>query len=118
MRTNLISVLLSISLLRFTFLLCFLEVITMSTALGDDKHSYKPKDGFVPDAITAIRIAEAVLTPVYGEEKIKSERPFTATLRKGVWTVEGSLPEGWLGGVAVVEISKEDGRILRMSHGK
>jgi hypothetical protein len=37
---------------------------------------YAPKDGFVPDAKTAVKIAEAVLIPVYGENKIESERPF------------------------------------------
>lgn len=118
MRSNFARAFLHMYFLQFIFLLCLLGGITVSTVVGDDKHSYKPQGGFVPDAATAIHIAEAVLTPVYGEEKIKSERPFKATLREGVWTVEGSLPEGWLGGVAVVEISKKDGCILRMSHGK
>ncbi len=87
------------------------------------KHSFIPKDGFVPDKETAIRIAEAVWTPIYGEEKINSEKPFKATLRNGVWIVEGSLPEESennvvAGGVAVAEIVKKDGRIIRVSHGK
>jgi len=37
--------------------------------------SVRPKDGFVPDAKTAEKIAEAVLIPVYGEEQISRERP-------------------------------------------
>jgi len=82
-----------------------------------EKHSYKPKDGFVPNEDTAIRIAEAVWLPIYGEE-IYGEKPFKAVLEEGVWIVTGSLPEGHLGGVAIAEISKEDGRILRVSHGK
>src|SRR5271157_6251259 len=53
--------------------------------------SYAPKDGFVPDSTTAVKIAEAVLIPVYGKEKIESERPFKATLEHGVWTVNGTL---------------------------
>ena len=119
MRTNLTSALLRMSSLSFIMLLClFGTVIIVPSVLGDDKHSYRSKDGYVPDAVTAIRIAEAVLAPLYGEEKIKSERPFKATLKKDVWIVEGSLPEGWKGGVAVVEISKKDGRIYRVSHGK
>ncbi|MFH1061494.1 MAG: NTF2 fold immunity protein [Candidatus Omnitrophota bacterium] len=28
------------------------------------------------------------------------------------------LPEGWIGGVAEAEIAKDDGRIIRISHGK
>jgi hypothetical protein len=35
------------------------------------------------------------------------------------WIVEGSLPSSHqLGGTAVAEISRTDGRILRVSHGK
>lgn len=41
-----------------------------------------------------------------------------AILRDGVWYVEGSLPKGLVGGVAIAEIAKDDGRILRISHGQ
>jgi len=34
---------------------------------------YRPADGCVPDAITAVKIAEAVLIPVYGKKQIASE---------------------------------------------
>lgn len=88
---------------------------------------YKPESGYVPNSKTAVKIAEAVLVPVYGEKQIESERPFTATLKDGVWTVTGTLrcPDGkggtstsCDGGVAEVRISKNDARILYMLHGK
>jgi hypothetical protein len=83
------------------------------------KHNVKPKDGYVPDAKTAIKIAVAVWEPIYGEKQIAGEKPYTARLdTNGVWIVEGSLPKGYLGGVAIAEIAKEDGKILRVSHGK
>lgn len=83
------------------------------------KPSYMPKEGYVPDAKTAMRIAVAVWSPIYGEKKIQNEKPFRARLRRGVWTVTGSLPKGWdHGGVAEADISKRDGRILRVIHGK
>ena len=82
------------------------------------KHNVKPKEGYVPDAKTAIRIAVAVWEPIYGEEQIAKLKPYKATLTNGVWTVEGSLPGLVLGGAAVAEIMKEDGRILRVSHGR
>jgi len=81
-------------------------------------HSYVPAKGFVPDSITAVRIATAVWDPIYGARQIQGEQPFRASLRDGIWTVEGSLPENTVGGVAVAEIAKRDGRILRVSHGK
>jgi NTF2 fold immunity protein len=87
-------------------------------AAETEKHNYKPKDGYVPDATTAIKIAVAVWEPIYGETQIAGEKPYTASLANGTWIVEGSLPQGWRGGVAIAEIAKDDGRILRVSHGK
>ncbi|MFD2718985.1 YbbC/YhhH family protein [Hymenobacter monticola] len=80
--------------------------------------SFMPSGGFVPNAATAKRIAEAVWLPIYGK-KVLSEKPYQATLNsKGVWVVEGSLPKDMDGGVAYIEISKRDGRILEVTHGK
>jgi hypothetical protein len=96
----------------------FIAAVSIILASASQKHSYVPPNGFVPDEKTAIRIAEAVWSPIYGEDKIRREEPFVASLKSGVWTVQGSLPKGWVGGVAIAEISKSDGRILRVSHGK
>src|SRR5262245_30141700 len=82
------------------------------------QHNVKPAAGYVPDQQTAIRIAVAIWEPIYGHEQIERQKPYRATLKDGVWVVEGSLPKGWVGGVALAEISKKDGRILRVSHGK
>lgn len=88
---------------------------------------YKPKSGYVPDSETAVKIAKAVLIPVYGEKQINSERPFTAKLHEDVWTVTGTLrcsdgkggtTTSCDGGVAEVRIAKDDGRVLFMMHGK
>jgi hypothetical protein len=97
-------------------------VLTIAVATGfsqvTEEASFRPRDGFVPDANTAIKIGEAVLIPVYGEKQIDSERPFTAKLRGNVWTVTGTLncaPQ-CEGGTAVVKISKTSGQILFMTH--
>jgi hypothetical protein len=82
------------------------------------QHTVEPASGYVPDQRTAIRIALAIWEPIYGREQIEKQKPYRATLREGVWVVEGSLPEGWLGGVALAEISQRDGKVLRVSHGK
>jgi hypothetical protein len=87
-------------------------------AADEGKHNCKPGTGYVPDAATAIKIAIAVWKPIYGAAHIAGERPYHAVLRNEISTVEGSLPKNTLGGVAVAEISKDDGRILRVNHGK
>ncbi len=82
------------------------------------KHMFKPAAGYVPDEETAIKIAIAVWEPIYGKENIESEKPYKAILKDSVWYVTGSLPKGWVGGVAEAEINKVDGCIIRVSHGK
>ncbi len=102
-------------------------LLLTAAALSQSEAGYKPEAGFVPDAKTASAISEAVLIPVYGKKQVESEKPFSAKLKNGVWTVAGTLncrdQTGALttecdGGVAVVEISKSDARILSMIHGK
>lgn len=82
--------------------------------------SYVPPNGFVPDSLTAVRIAVAVWMPIYGAKQIRDEAPYHAKLSGGIWTVEGSLNCGGAcgGGVAVAEIAKADGRILGVIHGQ
>ena len=84
----------------------------------EGKHSYIPDSGYVPDEETALKIAGAVLLPIYGKETLGQEQPFKAVLVENIWHVSGHLPEGWRGGVAEIEINKTDGKILRVSHGK
>jgi hypothetical protein len=87
----------------------------------------------VPDAATALRIAEPALVKVYGKEQIDYERPLIAELKNGVWNVSGMLccPDGkgrrvcntakkpvCVGGVASAAIRQQDGKILGITHGK
>jgi NTF2 fold immunity protein len=97
--------------------LTILLILSAPVAWSAEKHSYTPKEGYVPTADTAVKIAEAVWLPIYGES-IQKKKPFTARLENGVWIVEGTLPKDTMGGVPIIEISKKDGKILRVSHGK
>ena len=79
--------------------------------------SIHPKNGFVPDEATAIKIADAAAVAQYGESIISKERPFRTRLYGDTWIVKGTLhPPGALGGTAVIKVSKIDGRILFMTH--
>jgi hypothetical protein len=82
------------------------------------EHSYVPPSGFVPDSATAVAIAVAVWIPIYGRDQIRTEAPYGAQLKADRWVVTGSLPPNTIGGVALAEIAKSDGRILRVSHGR
>ena len=91
------------------------SVVNGSTA--SDKR-WTPPEGVVPDAITAEKIAEVIFVRFYGSEEIEKEKPFSTRIRDDVWIVEGNLPQGMLGGVAEIHISKADGRILHLFHGR
>lgn len=82
-----------------------------------EQHNYVPENGYVPDESTAIKIAVAVWSPIYGKHQIENSAPYNAELKNGVWVVTGSLPENLVGGVPIVEINKQTGEIIRVSHG-
>ena len=90
----------------------------MAQPAGSTDRGYMPPDGLVPNAETAIAIAVAVWTPIYGARQIDAQRPFKASLVEGVWFVEGHLPPDMRGGVASARISKRNGQVLYVMHGK
>ena len=79
--------------------------------------SAAPKGGLVPDAATAVRIAEAVWLPIYGR-RIYEKRPFVAKLQGDIWVVTGTMPKDVLGGVPEAHIAKQDARVLKVIHGQ
>ena len=101
--------------------ICLVATVLISGPRDQDPtvKGYVPPNGFVPDSGTAVRVAVAVWIPIYGASQIRSEQPYVATLKDGVWTVTGTLPRQYnLGGVAMARISKRDGRILFVLHGR
>lgn len=79
--------------------------------------SNENKIDYVPNEETAIKIAEAIWLPIYGEN-IYNKKPFKAELKDNIWIVKGSLPEKMVGGVPYIEIQKSDCKILGVAHGK
>lgn len=95
-------------------------LVVVVSALPMLSQSGKPPKGYVPDAATATRIAEAVLVPIYGKT-VLGERPFKAELKNGVWDVGSAIrcqenlpgPQSCHGG-HWVRLAKDDGRILEV----
>jgi len=90
-------------------------LVLLSFAYGSDKKAEDtslPSRGVVPNEITAVKIAEAVFLPIYGEEEVARYRPYEATLKDGVWTVFGTLKRNARGGTPTMTIQKSDGKVL------
>lgn len=110
---------------KYIILLCIITTTSIFGTSIKKPHNYRksqtgyiPTEGFVPNEATAIKIAIAVWTPIYGD-KISKNKPYKIILKNGVWIVEGSLPSNYtLGGVPYIEIQKTDGKILKVMHGK
>jgi hypothetical protein len=78
---------------------------------------YIPKDGFVPDKITAIALARAVLSPMYRENKIEIDEEFTVLSDTDTGHISSHTTPATkyqLGGRFQLEISKSKGCILRL----
>ena len=104
------SVLLFIGL---TFLICCFKLVYAQST----KASNLETTDYVPNKETAIKIAEAIWLPLYGES-IYKQRPFIAELKDStVWIVKGTMHTR-KGGVPYIEIQKSDCKILKVKHGK
>jgi hypothetical protein len=74
---------------------------------------------FISKAKNAISIAKIYLIEKYGLSHVIEDEPYKVILIDDkFWLIEGSLPEGYLGGVPEILISKYDGRVIYCEHGK
>jgi hypothetical protein len=76
-----------------------------------------PQEGFVPTAKIAFQIAEPVLNNIFGKVHIENEKPFSINLENDIWIIKGTLYSR-KGGVAYMEIRKDNGEILKVIHEK
>ena len=91
----------------------------LDRVLAHKEYNHVPPNGIVPDSVTAINVSMIILSRIYGEKMIESEKPFTAILKDGYWIVYGSLPEHpAVIGVAEIFIKKRNGEVIYVSHGK
>ncbi|EEQ2429140.1 hypothetical protein GSU67_005128, partial [Escherichia coli] len=81
-----------------------------------DKYSVK---NTVKTETMAIQLAEIYVRYRYGERIAEEEKPYEITELTTSWVVEGTIHSDQIaGGVFIIEIGKNDGRILNFGHGK
>lgn len=110
------------------FFICSLAIfvgicISINTVKNQENGLNIPKEGYVPNEKTAIKIAEAVWLPIYGQ-RVYKELPFRAVLSedKKTWYVESTFDKRGnifaKGGRSYAEINKDDGKVLKVYHTK
>ncbi|WP_207429917.1 YbbC/YhhH family protein [Sabulibacter ruber] len=75
-------------------------------------------DKVIKDKPTAINVAEAILFSIYGKENIVKQRPYESYLIDGYWLINGTLPQGWVGGTFLIIINSTNGKVIKLTHGK
>ncbi len=102
---------------KYFTLIVFSTIIFSCSVTKLNKNNMQSID-YVPNEETAIRIAEAIWYPIYGEN-IYNQKPYVVSLiDNNIWVVNGTLPEKMRGGVAYIEIQKSDCKILKVTHGR
>ncbi|MCL1868055.1 MAG: YbbC/YhhH family protein [Paludibacter sp.] len=76
-----------------------------------------PREGIIPNAEIAYKIAQTLFYSFFDNKMLDSEKPFQVNLKNGVWIIEGDW-KGRVGGVAYIEIQQSDGKILTFNHTK
>jgi hypothetical protein len=102
----------------FVLLLAALPVSSAASGQPAQVPVQVPINNIVADETTAIRIAEAILAPIYGERILAKQRPLIANLVGDVWQINGTMRPFAFGARIHVEISKRDGRILQVTLGQ
>ena len=82
--------------------------------MAETKDDISDPRAFVPDAKTALRIAEAVWEARFGEYIVVKYRPYQVKLEEDVWIIYGTSEDGSIrgGGVPTIKISRENGKII------
>lgn len=100
-----------------TYFFLFLIISSSFMFINSTNQSDPLKNGYVPNEATAIKIAEAIWLPIYGEE-IYKHKPFKAVLLKNqIWRVTGTVHTK-IGGGPIAEIQKSDCKVLKIIHEK
>lgn len=77
-----------------------------------------PSEVLIKDSITATTIAESILFGVYGQENIKSQRPYETYLIKSYWVISGTLPKGYKGGTFLLILDSRNSKVIKITHSK
>jgi NTF2 fold immunity protein of polymorphic toxin system component len=92
--------------------------LVVEQAKKGEHHNVLKHSSAVPTKETAIALAVAAWSPIYGRDQIEKEAPFQAIRANDCWFVTGSLKKRSIGGTAEAVIEVADGRFLMISHGQ
>jgi NTF2 fold immunity protein len=103
---------------KYKILLFALAFVFLQCGLGQKELPDTSKASeLIVDSLAAEKIAVTAWFNVYGN-KILQDTPYVFQQLDSKWVVSGTLGPGLKGGVPYIEISKKDGKVIRISHTK
>ncbi len=75
-------------------------------------------DTLITNEKTALAIAEPILAAKYGQTQIDREKPLVSIKVNNYWIINGTLPNGYVGGTATVILRATDGKVIKLIHYK
>lgn len=92
------------------------NIIIMRKNESEGKYTVR---NLVKNKAIALELAEIYVKNRYGHDAAEEEKPYKIKELPISWIVEGTIQsEQIAGGVFIIEIGKNDGRILNFGHGK
>lgn len=90
--------------------------VTKDIEYIDENTDYYYNDGDdVPDAETAMKVAQPILCKIFGYENIRIRQPFSIQLiNDSIWYIKGSVPKKYNGGDIYVKMSKKNATIYEI----
>lgn len=115
-----------ICILVFSILLL---IACTSEELKVEKEDYSDRDWSldhvcIPDAETAVKVAEVYLTAVFGEKMVNEQKSLNVNLdeKSGIWLVTGTVSAGGdivvTGGDIEIALNMNDGQVLEIGLGE
>ncbi|EFN9199081.1 protein YhhH [Escherichia coli] len=109
----------SVSLFVFTYntwAQCNNNIKIMRKYESEGKYTVR---NLVKNKAIALELAEIYVKNRYGQDAAEEEKPYEITELTTSWVVEGTIHSDQIAdGVFIIEIGKNDGRILNFGHGK
>jgi hypothetical protein len=94
------------------------ETLNEVVTTNQDHNVIQPNNVIIETPETAIKVAEPILFGIYGEKNITKQRPYKVSDFKDDYVIKGTLDRNSIGGTFLIIIKKNNGKIIKITHGK
>jgi hypothetical protein len=86
------------------------------SVLSDTIKNRTIEGGLLSNQESAIGVAEPIVFKLFGEDKIKSQRPYEVYQIDGYWVIKGTISSSKDGGTFNIILNTSDARVIKVWH--